>query len=124
MFAQASQAVQSVAMPAIEAGKSGISIFFDAGVIGLIVTNSAFLIKAFIDRKAVKREKDSEEERPCSAHAERLVRLESFIVPDKERRLATLEANYISTNKILDAMRQENREDHQQIFAAIEQLKK
>ena len=42
------------ATQATEAGKSGISMFLDAGVIGLILTNGGLLIKALVDRKAVK----------------------------------------------------------------------
>jgi hypothetical protein len=116
--------VAQAAMPAIEAGKSGISIFLDAGVIGLIITNSALLIKALIDRRAVKKEKDAEPVLPCDDHIARIIKLEASIVPDKEKRIATLEANYVSTTKLLDDMRRENREDHQQIFTAIERLKK
>jgi len=61
MILEAAQAVQTVAAPAIEAGKSGIAVFLDAGVIGLIITNSGLLIKAMIDRRAVKKAKDSED---------------------------------------------------------------
>jgi hypothetical protein len=48
------------AAPAIEAGRSGIAVFLDAGVIGLILTNSGLLIKALIDRRAIKKAKESE----------------------------------------------------------------
>jgi hypothetical protein len=117
------QAAQS-AIPALEAGKSGIAVFMDAGMIGLVLTNSALLIKALIDRKAVKKQLDAEPVFPCDDHIARIIKLEASIVPDKEKRIATLEANYVSTTKLLDDMRRENREDHHQIFVAIEQLKK
>ncbi len=116
--------IAQAAVQAAEAGRSGISIFLDAGVVGLILTNSALLVKAMVDRKNVKKALNFEPERPCASHAERLVRLEASIVPDKAERLATLEANYLSTNKMLDDIRKENREDHHQIFAALEQLKR
>jgi hypothetical protein len=45
---------QAAAAQATEAGRSGVSVVLDAGIIGLIVTNSGLLIKALIDRKAVK----------------------------------------------------------------------
>ena len=88
------------------------------------MTNGGLLVKAFIDRKAVKKAKDSEPDRPCEIHAVRITKLEALSVPDKAQRLATLEANYLTTTKTLDEMRRENREDHHQIFQAIEQLKK
>ena len=46
--------IAQAATQAVGTGKSGISVFLDAGVIGLILTNSGLLIKAVIDRKAVK----------------------------------------------------------------------
>lgn len=42
------------AAQAVETGKSGISIFLDAGVIGLIITNIGLLIKGGMDRKTIK----------------------------------------------------------------------
>jgi len=44
------QAVSQVA----EVSRPGVSVFLDAGIIGLIVTNSGLLLKALIDRRAVK----------------------------------------------------------------------
>lgn len=79
MLAQAAQAVA----PALEAGKSGMTVFFDAGIIGLIITNSALLLKAMIDRRAVKKAKDAEgpgpgESATCRAHGEAISKLEEF----------------------------------------------
>jgi hypothetical protein len=117
--------IAQVASQAAEAGKSGISVFLDAGVIGLILTNSFLLIKAWIDRKAVKKAlSDDDQTHPCEAHAERLLKLEALSVPDKEKRLSTLEANYLTSAKAIDDMRRENREDHHQIFEAIAELGK
>jgi hypothetical protein len=42
------------AAQAVEASRPGVSVFLDAGIIGLIVTNSGLLLKALIDRRAVK----------------------------------------------------------------------
>ena len=110
---------QAVAQAA-EAGKSGISVFLDAGLIGLILTNSGLLIKALIDRKAVKKEKATETQPPCLSHHDRLRFIESLAVP---QRLATLEANALTTSKTLDDIRKENREDHRQLFGAISNLR-
>jgi len=46
--------IAQAAAQAVETGKSGISVFLDAGVIGLIITNSGLLVKALVDRKTVK----------------------------------------------------------------------
>lgn len=89
------QAVAQAIAPAIEAGRSGVSVFLDAGLIGLILTNSGLLIKALTDRKviktaletaalAVKREKDSDiangqaENPMCQKHGEAIAGLVQF----------------------------------------------
>lgn len=85
---------QTVAQ-AVETGRSGISVFLDAGTIALILTNSGLLVKALFDRKtikaaldtaalAVKREKDADPvERPgesetCREHGEAISGLVEF----------------------------------------------
>ena len=110
--------MMEVAQLAEQAGRSGV--FLDAGIIGLIVTNSALLIKALIDRRAVKKEKENEPQLPCKANSARLEVLEGHKMPT---RLATLEANYLTSSKAIDDMRRENREDHGKIFDAINSLR-
>lgn len=112
--------MMEVAQLAEQAGRSGVSVFLDAGIIGLIVTNSGLLIKALIDRRAVKKEKESEPQLPCQTHGDRLTTLEGHKMPT---RLATLEANYLTSSKSIDDMRRENREDHGKIFDAINGLR-
>jgi len=102
-----------------EVGKSGISVFLDAGVIGLILTNSALLIKALLDRRTVKRAKEKEEALPCDLHDVRIKAIEGI---GYTSRIATLEANSITNTKMLDDIRKENREDHGKIFEAISKL--
>jgi len=42
------------AADAVQATRPGFLIFLDAGIVGLIITNSGLLLKAMIDRRAVK----------------------------------------------------------------------
>jgi hypothetical protein len=117
------EAMQAAQQAAVVAEKSGISIFLSAGTVGLILTNSGLLVKAFLDRKAVKKVHDEETAtNPCDEHGRRIDELEKqarIVHPEQMRKIATLEANYLTTAKTIDDMRKENREDHQMIFEAI-----
>ena len=92
------------ATEAAQAGRS--SLFLDAGMVTLIVTNAGLIIKEWLRTRKVK--KDNGSSKPCLDH---------------DRRLTIVEQGQKHTDEKIDQLRRENREDHKQIFEALDKQK-
>ncbi len=132
--------LMDAAQAAADAGKSSASILLDAGVIGLMITNSFMLLKDWLRTRAERQKaRDAADEAEAKALQAQAAALASgkagqapgngqanghqqYVVPHTamlERHDAELKALKESSSRV----ERENREDHQKIFTKLDDLK-